>query len=197
MNKRLLVLAVSVLACTLMMVTVTGAQERIRHVEFSIAGSAQAYVGEKETEHYISLPIRVGVFVTPNVLIEFEGIVTGWDMAWYGSTEGGYTVSLNGSYNFIATDEFMPFVLVGIGLSNGLPFANSIAFYDEDGIRPTVLNAGAGMKFLFSPMAALRIEYRMQDFSGEKTKVTWSGRSYVDKIDVTVHSMFFGVSLFF
>jgi len=196
MSKRIVMLMAAALICALMTVNVTSAQERTRNVEFSIAGSMQAYVGEDETEHYISLPIRIGAFVTPNILIEAEGIVTGWDEEMYDDTEVGYVISLNGSYNIIATEELMPFFLLGIGFSNGLPLANAIAFYDGDGPRPTVLNAGAGMKFLVSPMAALRIEYRLQDFSGEKTRETWSG-TYTDKIDVTLHSLFFGVSLFF
>jgi opacity protein-like surface antigen len=178
------------------MAAAVNAQERTRTVEFSVAGSVQAYVGKYETEHYISLPVRVGAFVTPNVLIELEGIITGWDEAWYGDTEFGYVVSLNGSYNVVANEQVMPFFLLGIGFSNGLPLANAIAIPDDDGPTPLVLNAGAGMKFLLSPMAALRIEYRLQDFSGEQTEEGWYG-TYTDKIDVTVHSMFFGVSLFF
>jgi len=195
MKKDMLTVIVGVLVCVFIMVDTPAAQERTRTVEFSIAGSMQAYVGEEETEHYLNFPIRVGAFVTPNLLIELEGIVTGWDENFYGDTEAGYILSLNGSYNHVVTEQLMPFVLLGIGFSNGLPLANSIVFYYEDGPRPTVLNAGAGMKFLLSPKAALRIEYRMQDFSGEATRDTWYG-SYVDKIDVTVHSLFFGVSLF-
>ncbi len=195
--KKYALTIIGALVCALMIVNVSLAQERIRYVEFSIAGSMQAYVGEKETEHYLNLPIRVGAFVTPNFLIELEGIVTGWDEDWYGDTEFGYIVSLNGSYNRAVTETLTPFVLAGIGFSNGVPFANSVAFYNEDGPKPTVLNAGLGMKFLFSPKAALRIEYRLQDFSGEKTKVRYFFGSYTEKIDMTVHSMFFGVSLFF
>lgn len=192
-KKHLIILAVLVG----MIFSVTAdAQENNRKVEFSIAGSAQAYVGERETEHYISLPIRIGRFVSKNILIEAETIVTGWDEDWYGETEFGYIISLNGSYNIIATDKMMPFVLAGIGTSNGMPFFNSMAFKDGNGIKPMVINAGAGIKALFSPMAALRIEYRLQNFNGKKTIDTWYG-SYEDKIDVTIHSMFFGVSLFF
>jgi opacity protein-like surface antigen len=179
-----------------MLITITaGAQENNRRMEFSIAGSAQAFVGERETEHYLSFPIRIGRFVNENVLIEVEGIITGWDEAAYGDTEFGYIVSLNGSYNFIAGEKTMPFLLLGIGFSNGLPFANSVAYSNEDGPKPIVLNAGTGMKFLLSENAALRIEYRLQDFSGEKSVDYYYG-TYTDKIDVTLHSMFFGVSLF-
>jgi opacity protein-like surface antigen len=203
MSKKLLMLF-ALLACTLTAAAVN-AQERTRLGEFSIAGSAQAYVFADETLHFISLPIRVGGFVTRNVLIEAEAILTGWDEEVYKEVYGrvydeaefGYIVSLNGSYNIIATEKLMPFLLLGIGFSNGIPLANAAAFASPDGPRPTVLNAGAGVKFLFSPMAALRVEYRLQDFSGEKIRGTWYGRTYIDKIDVTLHSVFFGISLFF
>lgn len=196
MKKQMLMLLVGVLVCSFVMAENSVAQERIRYVEFSIAGAAQAYVYEQETTHYFNMPIRVGAFVTPNLQLELESIVTVWDEVEYGETEAGYILSLNGSYNHAVTEQLMPFVLAGVGISSYIPFANSVTFYGGNKPRPTVLNAGAGMKFLFTPMAALRVEYRMQDFSGEKTVETYYG-SYVSKVDVTVHSMFFGVSLFF
>jgi hypothetical protein len=167
--------------------TAANAQHNNRHFELSIAGSMQAYVGERETEHYLNFPVRFGVFATPNLLIEAEGIVTGFDEDFYGSTEFGYIASLNGSYNTLATQQLMAFFLLGIGFSNGVPLSNAVALR-SGGPKPVVLNAGIGMKFLVSPMAALRVEYRLQDFNGKKGPY---------KIDVTVHSMFFGVSLFF
>lgn len=194
MSKRMS-LPLALLACMLL-ATASEAQEQAWRGEFSIAGSAQAFVGENETEHYLSFPIRIGGFVNRNFLIEVEGIITGWDEAFNGETEFGYILSLNGSYNVITSEKLMPFFLVGIGFANGIPLANAVAIPDTDGPKPVVLNAGAGMKFLLSPMAALRIEYRLQDFSGEKTIET-EYYTHKDKIDVTLHSVFFGVSLFF
>ncbi len=183
-------------ACALM-VTAADAQERVRKVEFSIAGSMQAFVDEEETVHFMTMPIRVGTFVTPNVLIELEGIITGWDEAFTGGdTEVGYILSLNGSYNFQANERLMPFLLVGFGFTDSAPLGNAVAGNDFDDVTLTVLNAGAGMKFLVSDMAALRIEYRLQDFSGSKDVVSYYG-TYTSDIDFTLHSMFFGVSLFF
>jgi hypothetical protein len=188
----------AILSCTLLvgmlLGTVANAQQNNRQFELSVAGSMQAYVGEGETEHYLNFPVRFGVFATPNVLIEAEGIVTGFDEDFYGDTEFGYIASLNGSYNTLATEQMMPFFLLGIGFSNGVPLSNAIALR-SGGPKPLVLNAGIGIKFLVSPMAALRVEYRLQDFHGEETRKTYWG-DYTEKIDVTVHSMFFGVSLF-
>lgn len=195
MKKYLMTISIGVTACVFILGAAAVAQDARRYVEFSIAGSAQAYVYEGETCHYLNLPARVGGFVTPNLLLELEGIVTVWDEVEYGETEAGYIISLNGSYNQAVTERLMPFVLLGVGFSSNVPFANSVAFYGGSRPKPTVLNAGTGMKFLFSPMAALRVEYRLQDFSGEKTISTYYG-SYVYKVDVTVHSIFFGVSLF-
>jgi len=190
-----MLMSLALFAC-MFLATVAKAQEQARRGEFSIAGSAQAYVHENETVHMMSLPIRIGGFVSRNFLIEVEGIITGWDELYYGETEFGYVVSLNGSCNVLATEEMMPFFLFGMGFANGIPLANAVAMPDLDGPRPVVLNAGTGMKFLFSKAAALRIEYRMQDISGTKTEGTWTS-PIVKEIDVRIHSVFFGVSLFF
>jgi opacity protein-like surface antigen len=173
-----------------------GTTRRIRHVEFSIAGSAQAFVDDGGSVVLMNMPLRIGAFITRSLEIEAEGIATVAQGCY--DTEVGYIASLNGSYNFPASDKLMPFVLVGYGFTNSMPLGNVLADKEYDNITLSVLNAGLGWKFLFTPRAALRVEYRMQRFHGTRTYSDWYfGHTYTYDVDFTLHSVLIGVSLFF
>jgi hypothetical protein len=176
------------------------ADNRIRHTEFSIAGSMQAFVSQGSSSFIMNMPLRIGAFISRDVEIEAEGIVT--IMEGCASTEIGHIASLNGSYNIPASEKLLPFILIGIGFSNSAPIGNVCADNIYDDVTLRVLNAGFGWKFLLTRRAGLRIEYRMQKFSGQKDYTYgdfYSGvySSYIRKYDFTLHSLFLGVSLFF
>ena len=174
--------------------TNSGAGDNVRHVELSVAGSAQAFVNDGYTDLALNMPVRVGTFVTKDALLEVEGIFTVIAPEGY-NHKSAITVSLNGSYNFPASDKILPFLLFGLGYSNGAPLGNVIAgsLCNQRDFR--VLNAGAGAKFLFTPKAALRVEYRYQNFLEVDIIDIGFGR-HDENINFGVHSMFFGVSLF-
>jgi opacity protein-like surface antigen len=170
--------------------------QRIRHMEFSIAGSAQAFVDDGGSMLLMNMPLRVGAFVVGGFEIEVEGIATIGEGCY--DTEVGYIESLNGSYNFPVGDKLLQFVLVGYGFTNSMPLGNVLADKEYDNMTLSVINAGLGWKFLLTPKAALRVEYRMQKFSGKRTYDYWYfGIPYTYDVDFTLHSIFFGVSLFF
>lgn len=182
------------------------AQETGRKVELSVAGSFQAIVGEYETEHYLTVPLRVGVYVIPQLSIEAEGIVTGWDEAMYGETEWGTVFSGNVAVHPVVRGSVRPFMLVGIGFSDSYPLLNSVALpVDEDLGTLTVLNLGAGFHSFFTDRVAIRTEYRMQQFSGTYTwgydtydpyTNTYTWAAYERNLDLTIHGVHIGISLF-
>ena len=182
-----------ILVCLLalaLMFTSSSAGENVRHVELSVAGSAQAFVSESYTDLLLNIPVRVGAFITRDALIEAEGIFTVIAPEGY-DHKTGITISLNASYNFPASDKVLPFLLLGSGYSNNAPLGNVVAGNLCGQKDFWVVNAGAGAKFLFTPKAALRVEYRYQYFSEVDL---FGGQS--QEPELSVHSMFFGVSLF-
>ena len=164
-----------------------------KNVEFSIAGSLQAHTYENETVHLLNFPLRVGVFLTPNLEFEVEGIFTVLDeqLSCDYQTDVGFIASGNLSYNFDVTERVIPFILAGYGLSNSEPWANTFITYGDDDLTLGVLNLGAGFKFPVGKRSAFRVDYRFQDFSGERERY---GRTY--DIDFQIHSLQFGLSLF-
>lgn len=196
MNTQKVIFA-GLLVMTAMASTAAGdATQGIRHVEFSIAGSMQAYVSDGGHSFIMNMPLRIGAFIAKGFEIEAEGIVTVAE--GYYDTEVGYIESLNGSYNFPVGDKLLQFVLVGYGFTNSMPLGNVLADKEYDKMTLSVINAGLGWKFLLTPKAALRVEYRMQKFSGKRTYAYWYfGIPYTYDVDFTLHSIFFGVSLFF
>lgn len=191
--SRLLSITLCLVACLLTIGTAI-AEEHTNNFEFSIAGSVQAFVYNDQTVYLLNLPFRIGHFVTPKLLLETEGIITAQDNTiTREKIRVGYIWSLNGSYNIQATDQLMPFFLLGVGFTNSSPRA----YFGLQDMSVHLINAGAGTKIFFSPKAALRIEYRLQDFEGRATASHWWKGYYTQIIDYTVHSAFFGVSLFF
>jgi hypothetical protein len=195
---------IAFILCFAFIIGATGiqARERTRTVEFSIAGALQAQVHESATVYFMTLPVRCGVYITPDILVEAEAIITGLDqkMTWE-DTQWGYILSLNASYNFPLSNSLEPFILLGYGLTDSNPYGNVMAAnqYGNYDMTVGVFNAGAGIKVFFSRKAALRIDYRLQKFSAEKTSA-YSDYYYEGvqtiKVDYTQHSLFFGVSLF-
>ncbi|MBP6876354.1 MAG: outer membrane beta-barrel protein [Candidatus Eisenbacteria bacterium] len=164
------------------------AQPAAHPIELSLGGSLQAVVMEDETVHLMSIPMRVGVFVTRPVSVEMEGILTGLDEELADETTWGYIVTASLAYHFPVTGSVHPFFLFGYGFSDSWPFAGVFAPGQFSGAATLgVLNAGGGVKAMLADRAAMRIEYRLQKFSGDDEG--WD-------IDFTIHSTMFGVSVF-
>lgn len=165
-----------------------------KDVEFSVAASFQAHVYKNETVHLLNMPLRVGVFITPEVEVELEGILTvlDEDLVLGDKADVGFIVSGNLCYNFQVTQKVIPFILAGYGLTNTEPWANTFITYGADDVTLGVFNLGGGFKFPVGKSSAFRVDYRFQDFSGEREEYR---RTY--EIDFQIHSMQFGLSLFF
>jgi hypothetical protein len=142
-----------------------------------------------ETETLINLPIRMGFFVFKGLEIEPELFFTIPEE----SEDIGYIIIGNLSYNFKTSGNLMLFALGGAGFGNGQRLLDLVV--DQE-MGVTVYNFGAGLKYLVGDSAAIRIEYRHTNYSGEKTGTSMWG-DWTDKLDRTDNNIFIGVSIFF
>ena len=145
--------------------------------EFSLAASFyfEPELYEKD-KLGIYIPARIGCFITKNIEIEPE-----FNISYRDSEIDSITRNLlfaNLAYNFFVSSRIMPFLLAGAGIIRLMP---------EVWITPEppaphnelVLNAGAGLKWLFVKRVAVRIEYRIIHY-------TYTTR----------HNMLIGISVF-
>jgi len=132
----------------------------------------------QETETLLNIPIRLGFFVFKGLEIEPELFLTipeGEDL--------GYLLLANISYNFKVSDKFIPFVLAGGGYGNSEQSFSVVYDYGTDILA---VNFGAGIKYLVSNSAAIRMDYRFTKYLAEGY---W--------LDRTDNNVFFGLSIFF
>lgn len=177
-----------------------------KKVEFSTAFalSVQTYnfgSDYKETDTYITTPFRLGIFIWKGLEFEPELLMM---MSHYKQTGPGYSDSghqtawiLSGNlvYNFVLkkSPRMIPFVLAGYGIGNGdyEPAWDTDTYYGTSP-KDSLFNLGAGIKYMFGNIAALRCEYR---FRGGQIKYTTEGGAGKDK--VYWHTILVGFSIFF
>ena len=98
----------------------------------------------------------------------------------------------NLSYNIVLSrsDRIILFPLVGYGFARGIPAQSNIT--DTAGAKPklSLLNLGAGLKFLVADNVGIRLEYRYQQYKGTLPQTS---SPYTSSFD----SLFFGFSFFF
>ncbi len=160
-----------------------------RRVELSLSGSYQNYSTGSSSESHgaFLLSPRLGIFVVQGLEIEPEFLT----MVVSGS-EPTYMLNANVSYNVLTAGKGVPFLLIGYGIANTVPFFN-VPFGRYD-FSVGVFNIGAGVKAYLTPDIALRIEYRYQGFSGEHAN-NYGIFSYTEKVDTRIHSVQFGFSV--
>ena len=162
-----------------------------KKIELSTSASYWSikYKDADDSASAFNLALRFGYYLFKGLQIEPELFLTIPDE----SEDTGYLFIGNLAYNFRTSEKLILFVLGGAGYGNGQRIFSWIWDLDT-GI--TVLNFGAGMKHLISDSAALRIEYRFSQYSGEKTETSWWG-TYTEEHDRTDHNILLGLSVFF
>lgn len=147
-----------------------------RNMELSLSGTFQKY--SSETSYYYGYETdsedltaflvspRLGFFVLEGLEIEPEILLI------VGETDPVYVLNGFVSYNFLSEGQGVPFLLVGYGIANTVPFFNLPR--NNTNFMVDVLNAGGGLKLFVKEDIAVRIEYRFQRFTGE------SGMAYHD-----------------
>lgn len=138
----------------------------------------------------LSIPVRVGYFLTDNIEIEPE--ITHTYMKYsYEDYSGSTTTSLllaNVAFNFNTPSQVMPFVLGGFGLMT------ERTSYDGESESESefVWNVGGGIKWFAANRVALRVEYRFIHFP-----LTTVELYYKITESHTNHRIFAGISIFF
>jgi hypothetical protein len=129
-----------------------------------------------DAETIFNVPLRIGYFIYKGLELEPEILLT---IPEDGGT--GILIQGNLSYNFKASEKVFPFILGGFGFGNAQKIFGIAMDTDEN---VTVLNFGAGMKFMVGNSAAIRVEYRLTKYS-------------MDIFERTDNNFLVGVSIFF
>jgi hypothetical protein len=158
--------------------------------ELSLSGSYQNYSSGSSSGSSGAFLIspRFGFYVVQGFEIEPEILL----MLSPGS-DPVYMVNGNISYNFLSAGKTIPFVVGGYGLANTVPFFGVPLMRIDFAVG--VLNLGGGIKAFVKEDIAVRVEYRYQKFSGEGETTLSSSFSYIHKVDVTIHTVQFGISI--
>lgn len=153
-----------------------------RTLEASVSASFQLFSENDNTETFINIPLRLGFFITPRWEVEAEFAITKPQ-----SGDAGYILSGLLSYNFRTPGGIMPFAFAGYGVTNSIPVITNNVVANIPDATLGVLSLGGGVKIPIGSKAALRSEYRFQNFTGSQGNAD---------IDFQVHSLFTGISLF-
>jgi len=158
--------------------------------EFSTSASLdinkESYNGDYKTTRTISIPVRIGYFISKN--LEAEPEINYMNVTINPSSGRKYSYSdallfTNFAFNFNTSSQVIPFILGGVGI---------IRISRESLIEPhqmitntySVLNAGAGIKWLAAQRVALRAEYRFINYDENGNNITHN-------------KIFLGISIFF
>ena len=157
--------------------------------ELSLSGSYQNYSsGNSSGGGSFLASTRVGFFLGEGFELEPEMV-----MMLTSGSEPVYMLNGNVSYNFVSARKGAPFLLIGYGLANTVPFFNVPSIRLD--FRIGVLNIGGGVKVFLKEGIAVRIEYRYQSFSGEGETTHYGPYSFTQKVDTRIHTVQFGFSV--
>mgnify|MGYP000849901178 CR=1 FL=1 len=193
MKKAVLGLVVVLFVCTL----AVSAQPVGKKFELGLGWSFSSYKWSDapESDYVINIPLRFGYYIWKGLEIEPELMLTKIK-----HVDLGYNLVANVSYNFNLKGNLRPFVLAGVGFGNGYGIA-SIAEGDSS-VDATLVNLGAGVKYLLGNVAALRAEYRythnhMKQDMEELYGITaeQAGSSITENLNE--HQFLVGISIFF
>jgi hypothetical protein len=145
--------------------------------EMSLSGDLNS---QSSKVQIISLEFRPGFYPLLG-----EGLSIEPELA-YGRINGinAFNLSGNVSYSYgMGYLPFVPFVLAGYGLGDGIPFYQPMPReYVSGSTDVSVLNLGGGLKIMaFGGRALLRLEYRYQGFS-ENLKATRTVRAHTNHV---------------
>ncbi len=143
----------------------------------SLSADANSFSDGGGSHNQVSLAFRPGLFIIEGLSVEPELFV--------GTMKGrapALNLSGNLSYSYgMGHNVFVPFVLVGYGAGNGLPFGQPLVRQGNYLSAVTFLNAGAGLKVMvIGGRALVRVEYRYQAFKTDLYGV--KGNTYARRL---------------
>ena len=143
--------------------------------EMSLSADVNSFSDRNGNTQYASLAFRTGFYP-----ILGEGLSIEPEL-FYGRTYGQNALNVSGNLSYslgIGYWPVVPFVLVGYGLGNGVPYnaymPNSLQLPNASNYTDiSVINAGVGVKVMtLGGRALVRLEYRYQAFNAKYTSFT-------------------------
>jgi len=143
----------------------------------------------------LSIPVRVGYFLTDNIEIEPE--ITHTYMKYsqqdYSSSTTTSLLLANVVFNFNTPSQVMPFVLGGVGLTTERTSSDG----ESESESGFAWDVGGGIKWFVANRVALRVEYRIIHFPLTTEDIYLMELHYKITESRTSHRIFVGISIFF
>jgi len=132
--------------------------------EMSASGDVNSFSNRSGNTQYVSLAFRPGFYPLLG-----EGLSIEPELA-YGRTNGTDAVNISGNLSYslgIGYWPIVPFVLVGYGVGDGIPFYQPMVRTDVTNTTDiSLINAGGGLKVMaLGGRGLLRLEFRYQMFN--------------------------------
>lgn len=145
----------------------------------------------ESSQAFFSLAMRPGIFLANGLELEPEFLWTAIE-----GREPALSLVGNLAYNFgIPRSRVIPFILAGYGAANGLPRFERMIGKSTNDLDISLWDIGTGVKFMISRQAALRVEYRFQQFAYEMSQEVFTAQ-VTEKYTWDVHNVFLGFSVF-
>lgn len=159
------------------------AQPEGKKWELGIGFDYSSVKGSESSEAFdiLTIPLRLGYYLWKGLEVEPELFLMKVE-----DSDMGYLFNLNGVYNFKTAGSIRPFLLAGVGITNGIKIGYVMEADNE--VNGFVINAGAGLKYLVGNSAAIRFEYRYMHNRLKDMDITENFNS---------HQFLIGVSVFF
>lgn len=161
-----------------------------RNKELGLSGSYQNYSSGSGSGSSGALLVspRLGFYIAGGLELEAEILAL-----FSSGIDPVYMLNGNVSYNFLSAGRGVPFLLLGYGVANTVPFFNVPITRTDFAVN--VLNIGGGVKAFLSDDIALRVEYRYQKFTGQGSTTNYGFYSFAEKIDTSIHTVQFGFTV--
>lgn len=154
---------------------------------------ADTLSSETDARGYGALALRASYFI-----FDFAGVET--EAMWTAAEGAEASVSI--AANAIAAlptsmlKEISPFVLVGYGVSNAIPFAQNLQPRLSQKLNIGFLNLGGGMRVFLTDNVALRLEYRYQRYVYNYDLPPVGGEPVHAKRIETLNNVYVGTAFF-
>jgi len=159
---------------------------------YESTSGGQTQSGSSEATGYFALDLRVGGYLVDGFSIEPEVYMLAVE-----KDLPSFNLGANLAYTFdIPESRLKPFVIVGYGIGNATPLMQRLLGRSSDKLDIPVLRAGGGLKVFVSKSVALKVEYRYERYTQERT-TTYFNSSYTSKSTASYHNLLFGFSVFF
>jgi opacity protein-like surface antigen len=145
-----------------------------------------------DSKFYLQLSAIPAFYIADGLSIEPE-----INFLFSGSVDPSLSFLASLSYTFrIKNERFAPFIRAGYGISNSLQFPIQSGFLARvsESLDVTIINAGAGLKFLITDNLSFRTELNYRRFNQSESGGSY-GYTYEESYSLTSVSLLFGFSV--